>query len=64
MDESLSDSIKVHSKGEKLEKQLVALSIQLTNCLFHENEEVVLESARALGEHKKHTLNIKNIYRI
>ena len=51
MDESLSDSIKVRPKGEKLEKQLVELSIQLTNCLFHENEEVVLESARALGEY-------------
>ena len=62
MDESLSDSIKVRSKEEKLEKQLVALSIQLTNCLFHENEEVVLESARALGENEKHILNIKNIY--
>ena len=62
MDESLSDSIKVRSKGEKLEKQLVELSIQLTNCLFHENEEVVLESARALGEYKNHISNIKNMY--
>lgn len=40
----------------KMERQLVILSNHLANCLFHENEEVVLESARALG--KFHFLNL------
>jgi hypothetical protein len=34
----------------RLERQLVSLSIHLSRCLFHENDEVVLESARALGK--------------
>jgi hypothetical protein len=29
--------------------QLVILSRHLSNCLFHDNEEILLESARALG---------------
>jgi hypothetical protein len=29
--------------------QLVMLSRHLSNCLFHDNEEILLESARALG---------------
>ena len=34
----------------KIERQLVTLSGHLTDSLFHENEEVVLEAARALGK--------------
>ena len=34
----------------KIERQLVILSGHLTDSLFHENEEVVLEAARALGK--------------
>ena len=34
---------------KKLEKSLLALSLHLSHCLFHENEEVVLETARVLG---------------
>lgn len=30
--------------------QLKSLANHLSNCLFHQNEEIVLEAARALGE--------------
>jgi hypothetical protein len=33
-----------------LDRRLTELSVQLAQCLFHENEEVVLETARVLGE--------------
>jgi hypothetical protein len=33
----------------KNENQLAVLSRHLSNCLFHDNEEILLESARALG---------------
>ncbi len=35
---------------ETMDRRLEELSVQLTQCLFHENEEVVLETARVLGE--------------
>ena len=34
---------------EKIDSVLRSLSLHLSQCLFHENEEVVLESVRALG---------------
>eukprot|EP01036_Dinobryon_divergens_P034222 gene34222-44208_t len=44
---------------KKLEKSLLALSLHLSHCLFHENEEVVLETARVLGNltRRKHVLD-------
>ncbi len=45
-----SSSGREQRSADKLEQRLVDLSVQLTQCLFHENEEVVLETARVLGE--------------
>jgi hypothetical protein len=33
----------------KLEKTLTLLSTSLSNCLFHENQEIILETLRVLG---------------
>lgn len=35
---------------DKIERSLVSLALHLSHCLFHDNEEVVLETSRALGE--------------
>ena len=49
---STSNSSPNSPMRNKIERQLVTLSGHLTDSLFHENEEVVLEAARALGEGK------------
>jgi hypothetical protein len=50
MDESNSCSPNDRKNSTKLEKNNVTLSVHLSHCLFHENEEVVLETARVLGQ--------------
>lgn len=34
---------------QRLEKQLLLVSQQLADCLFHENPEIILETTRVLG---------------
>ena len=34
-------------RGDSL---LVSLALRLAHCLFHDNEEIVLEAARAMGK--------------
>jgi hypothetical protein len=45
---SMDCSIQKKTKS-RIERYLTSLSLHLSHCLFHDNTEIVLESARALG---------------
>lgn len=50
MRESSSDiSLAEVKQAYRMEQSLVGLSLHLSQCLFHENDEIVLETARVLG---------------
>ena len=39
----------------RIERQLISLTIHLSRCLFNENDEIVLEAARALGKRYRYS---------
>lgn len=46
---------------QRLERSLVTLSTHLSNSLFHENTEIVLETSRVLGNLTRRTIVIQSL---